>query len=37
MNKNVLLIILIGLITTIYIIDNYRLLTKSNENFDVVD
>lgn len=36
MNKNIFLIILIGLITTIYIIDNYRLLTKINENFDAV-
>ena len=36
MNKNVFLIILIGLITIIYIINNYRLLTKINENFDAV-
>lgn len=36
MNKNVFLIILIGLIATIYIIDNYCLLTKINENFDAI-
>lgn len=38
MNKNVFLIILIGLIAVIYVIDNYRLLTKtkSNENFDAI-
>lgn len=36
MNKNIFLIILIGLIAIIYIIDNYRLLIKTNENFDAI-
>lgn len=36
MNKNVFLISLIGLIVIIYVIDNFYLLTKRNENFDAI-